>query len=109
MTVFKNGDIYSKARMNANDWNIISTLTITANIAYNPLRVCYAAYGSHDNLDALLLCNAIKNPYKELYPGRVIKVPVVSDAINASNKSSKEQITSVKVKNATVNGNKITY
>jgi nucleoid-associated protein YgaU len=104
--LIKSAAIYPDAKVNADNLVIQQYITISGNLVHNPVRVALKAYNSIENADAIWLVNHIRNPFKELTKGKVLMIPKLTDVSSTTVQLGKT--TSIRVKNASINGQTIT-
>ena len=105
--IFNEQSLYPQNKVNSVDFTTDRLYEVPAELAYNPAKVALAIYDSIGAATELWLVNRIKNPFKELYPGRILRVP---NAISMSKANSHANTAKpIKVKKAKINGQKITY
>jgi hypothetical protein len=105
--IFESGELYPTAKMNANSFDIVSTITITEELQFNPVKVCWQAFGTYEHGDLLWLVNHVRNPFKELTVGKIIKVPYLPGVSKAV--ATTKQNAPVKTSNVKISGDKIIY
>lgn len=88
---------------------IAKIIEIDANLAYNPVKLCLEAFESIEHLDLLMLANNIRNPYKELKPGRIIAVPHLMFSKSETQSPTDAKVPALKLKHAKINNNQITF
>lgn len=102
-------DIYPASKLNAVDFEAESYLEVTPDIAFNPVKTVLKALGNIAYGDLLWLMNNIRDPFKELTVGRILKVPALRQASSVAIQSAAKPQQTVKVKQAKVDGQTITY
>lgn len=106
-TIYNKTSNYPPVKVDANSYEIQSFMTVTAELAHNPVKAALSAFGSVNNADLLWLVNHIKNPFKELTKNRILKVPSL---VRASSKTTQTSVVkTTTVKNVTIDGQKLIY
>lgn len=93
MSTLFNHDVYPNVRVDTSSLPIQSLYEITVETEHNPVKVANAAMGSTTDMDLLWSANHIRNPYKELVAGRIIKVPLLSQLTDKMAESTKVERT----------------
>jgi hypothetical protein len=105
--LFEN-DIYPKNEIDTSGLPIQSLFEVTTELAYNPVKVALKAMKGLENADLLWSANQILNPYEDLKPGLILKVPFTSLANDKLIKKPKNN-KSIKLKHVSKDGNKLYY
>lgn len=108
-TIFSsNKSIYPPCRFSTAKFDIVQYYTVTAETAHNPIKVVLQTVNEVGYADMLWLANGIRNPFQELYEGRVLAVPSIQSA-SSMTRPAVASATSIRVRNAKVQGQKIIY
>lgn len=107
MSMIYNKGLYPDTKLNSNDFSSVRTFKVTQEYAYNPLKVVLTLYGSLENADALWMMNHIRNPFKELMQGVILKVPYLQGL--SRNAASAKQAAPLKSMNIKIQGKSILY
>ena len=108
-TLYSNEHLYPKNKVNMADYAVSGLFEVTELYAHNPVKVALATIGSVTEAQVLWSINNIRNPFKDLVVGRLLQVPLSSQASSVPIAPGTSKPKSIKVKNARISGQKITY
>jgi hypothetical protein len=108
-TLFSKDKLYPQNKVNMADYAVSGLFEVTELYVHNPVKVALATVGSVANADVLWLINNIRNPFKDLTLGRLLQVPLPTQASSVPIAGGTSKAKPIKVKNARINGQKITY
>lgn len=100
--------IYPPCRFSTASFDIVQYYTVTAETAHNPVKVALQAVNEIGYADLLWLANGIRNPFQELYEGRILAIPSIQSA-SSMTRPAVVAATAIRVRNAKIQGQKIIY